>query len=585
MASLVCYHAAGINTRSVVGLRLVPFPCKQLTKARDDDTAESNKSGSKRPVKRALAFAVALAPCSQRTRQLPAMLQDASEDVNRFVTMSLGSQGGCTIGNAQSEGRRANLNIVSNVNDVSDIRGTKPLMKAYQYTNRPKLWNDTSDIKGSVPMTLHPKNPNKIIGRNLNNDDIEYSKPQMYTFKTKRCTNPGQPKYVIPGHSENFPEANGRKQTHQSNQTDDIDGAKPRIPLASRYAMRDNYNVNDIEGSTTTWKPRHQRRNEWAPRNTNYDCKDINDKRVFSNRVSDPLNPCHRIHGRVLGQDPKSKPKECPKERDGGMMPVLSLLTQDIEGAVPGWKPKHVNGGIPEEHRRHFRNINYVGDIKGAGADSLVRNMPNYGRHVDPLEPQYTDLDGGNLLPSARQNADQEPASENYENTNAVPRLSVPSAANSNSRPPTTQAWGAADVSDEQRQDQEQDNMIRGLQQQKEHEQDLIIANLQAQLEDMRVEMTSARGSSRGSARGSSRAGSRAGMSSRGSTTSRGSNRRSSRGSNAGDVEQYSARGGAHAVDRMVLKSSNGQPRVPMTPAERRADQELASDIESVRGL
>merc|ERR1712028_165793 len=130
-----------------------------------------------------------------------------------------------------------------------------------------------------------------------------------------------------------------------------------------------------------------------------------------------------------------------------------------------------------------------------------------------------------------------------------------------------------------------QDNMIRGLQQQKEHEQDLIIANLQAQLEDMRVEMTSARGSSRGSARGSSRAGSRAGMSSRGSTTSRGSNRRSSRGSNAGDVEQYSARGGAHAVDRMVLKSSNGQPRVPMTPAERRADQELASDIESVRGL
>lgn len=532
------------------------------------------------------------------------MFHDASkDDGSRFVTMSLGSQGASTIGNARSEGRRANLNIQSNVNDVSDIKGTKPLMKAYQYTNRPKLWDDTSDIKGSVSKTLHPHrvqrqellpstNPNKIIGRNLNNDDIEYSKPQMYTFKTKRCTDPSQPAYVVPGHTDNLPVHEGRKQTHHSNQTDDIDGAKPRVGLANRYAMRDNYNVDDIEGCSTAWKPRHQRRNEWAPRNTNYDCADINDKRVWSNRVSDPLNPCHQIHGRVLEQDPKSKPRPCPKERDGGTMPVLSLLTQDIEGAVPGWKPKHVNGGIPEEHRRHFRNINYVGDIRGAKADSLVRNMPNYGRATDPLDPQYTDLDGGNLLPSARQGADQDQESA------PVPKLSVPAPETQNSRPPTTQsasrqAWGA--VSDKenapqyQRQESEQDRVIRGLEQQKQQEQDRIIADLQAQIDDMRTDMMSARSGQQSSRGGMS---SRAGVSSRGSvSSSRGSSvsRRGSRTSSRGSVaEQFAGGGSARdggGYDRMVLKSRNGQPRVPMTPSERRAEAELASDIASIRGL
>jgi hypothetical protein len=479
--------------------------------------------------------------------------------------MSLGSAGSCTIGNIRSEGRRANLNILSSVNDCSDIAGTKPQMKGYQYTNKPKLWDDTSDIKGSVPMRLHPHNPNKVIGRNLNNDDIEGSKPQAYTFRTKRNTNPAVPHYVVPGHTEHVPIAEPRKQLVQTNQTCDIEGAGPRIPIVERYAIRDNYNVADIDGCTSTWKPRHQRRDQWKSRNTSYDCSDINDKRVWSNRVSDPLDPCHVIHGRVISRDPKSKPRGIPKPRDGGMMPVLSLTTQDIEGAVPGWKPKHVNGGIPEEHRRHFRNINYVGDIDGAKADSLVRNMPNYGRRSNPLDPDYTDLDGGPLIASSR----------------------LPDQPHEfGGRQPTTSAWG--EISEDQRHVQEKKQTASTVQQQKELEQDRLIQSLQEEMRQLRAErdglltnrsMSSRAGSARGSMhRGGSSRGGNTNLVSRGSSTSRGSQNSSQ------SIHQCGSQNGS-AVDRMVLNSRNGFPRVNSTPSERRENAQLASDIESVRSL
>jgi len=534
------------------------------------------------------------------------MMGDGSDPSQRFVTMSLGSTGASTIGSRQSEGRRANLNISRNVNDVSDIRGTKPLMKAYQYTKRPKLWEDTSDIKGSTSKVLHPKNPNKVIGRNLNNDDIEYSKPQMYTFQTKRQSNPICPEYAAPGHSEPVPAASVRKQTVTTNQTEDIKGAKPRVPLASRYAMRDHHSVSDIDGCTTTWRPRHQRRNEWAPRNGNYDCSDINDIGWSTKRVSDPLNPCHEIHGRVLGQDPKSKPRALPGARDGGQMPVLSLLTQDIEGAVPGWKPKHQNGGIPEEHRRHFRNMNYVGDIRGAKADSLVRNMPNHGRRTDPLDPQYTDLDGGGLMSSAREHLMEQPQldSEVEVTVNDIPRLSDPAppvlpgssggerkmsaseeamrnrkmSGGSGGSGAPAMAWG------EERQELESggsngyDHAIRNLQQDKEWEQNRIISELQQEIAHLSTERAASGGwmSSRGSSRGGQqeqRRDSRSGSGSQRAPSSRGS------------IHSRGSRGSGHSYDRMVLKSRNGQPRVPISMADRRAQAELNSDIESVRGL
>jgi len=94
---------------------------------------------------------------------------------------------------------------------------------------------------------------------------------------------------------------------------------------------------------------------------------DINAVGFQSNRVTCPLNPQHYINGMAIYDDAKSKPNGLPVARDNGRAPTLSLTTQDIEGAVPGWKPKHTNGGIPEEKRRHFRNKLYWGRSRRAG--------------------------------------------------------------------------------------------------------------------------------------------------------------------------------------------------------------------------
>jgi hypothetical protein len=125
-----------------------------------------------------------------------------------------------------------------------------------------------------------------------------------------------------------------------------------------------------------------------------------------------PLNPQHYVNGMAIYDDAKSKPNGLPVARDNGRAPTLSLTTQDIEGAVPGWKPKHTNGGIPEEKRRHFRNTNFIGDVQGAQVRlaCLVRvlhpltsrrsqaDSHRHGivtnRNIDPLNPAYQSLDG-----------------------------------------------------------------------------------------------------------------------------------------------------------------------------------------------
>jgi hypothetical protein len=500
---------------------------------------------------------------------------------DRFQTMSLGTNGVSTIGNTM-KGTRANLAIATETNRVQDIEGARPELRALRYTRRPNLTTDITDISGSASRTLHPTNPNKVIGLNLTNADIEGTKPSPYTFKTQRVNDPLNPAYNLP--SSYVEDAPVPKMMRETNQLTDIEGTAPKPVF--KYKMRNNHTVQDIEGCATGWRPRHARRD--GPARDIINCQDINVSGFKSQRVTDPLNPVHYVNGMAHLDDPLSRPKGLPRGRDGGYAPTLSLTTQDIEGAVPGWKPKHVNGGIPEEHRRHFRNTNFVADIAGAVADSLQHGIRTL-RVSDPMQPNYRSLDGEPLLDSAR--LPDYPETEQYTAVDAQMQrghFSVDKDARHDQSLATNTAQQIIAPPTPQ-----------GGQSQRGYtpdEKDFLIANLQAEVDQLRINSArAAQGASRGGYGGipvSSRsAGQRSQRGSRPPSQSQqwGESQASQfRPSNAGmgAAQQFVApRSTPRTADRMVLRSSNGQPRVPATPQGRRAEQQMQADIASVRGL
>jgi hypothetical protein len=164
----------------------------------------------------------------------------------------------------------------------------------------------------------------------------------------------------------------------------------------SQSPQRENHECKDIEGTQPGWRPHHQRvRLEAAPSNAEFDVRDINNVGFKSTRVVDPLKPEYRVNGMVIRDDPKytqPRPLPAPATHD-----FFSLKTNDIEGAWPGWVPPH-ECTPPMDQRRHFRNTNFVGDIRGAKADTVKHSIVTE-RVVNPLNPVYDSLDGDRLRP------------------------------------------------------------------------------------------------------------------------------------------------------------------------------------------
>lgn len=235
-------------------------------------------------------------------------------------------------------------------------------------------------------MLLH-KDTNKP-DRQLFHDDIEGSKPKMkWRFRTNRCVNPLEPEYTFPSY---VPAPNvSPKFTRDSYDVSDIEGTKSR-PLY-RFLERKNHLVDDIEGAQSGWRPRHSRaRHEAPPLDHSLNVGDITGGGFRTRRMTNPLTPSYRVNGMDIADNPvTSRPRSLPKARDG---PFYPLTTVDIEGAQPGWRPMpQVNP--PLEARRHFRNTNFVGDIPGAQADTVEHSICT-NRHVNPLYPLYSSLDG-----------------------------------------------------------------------------------------------------------------------------------------------------------------------------------------------
>jgi len=336
---------------------------------------------------------------------------------------------------------------------------------------------------------------------------------------------------------------------------------------------------------------------------------DINDQGVKkSTRCTDPLRPVHYINGMQVQDDMKyTMPTRLPPQRDG---PFLSLTTADIEGAYPGWNPPHAMQP-PIEQRRHFRNTNFVGDIAGAQSDTVMHCIKT-NRVTNPLNPNYTSLDGDNLdgVPLKNSQRDDEAMeSLQYAMTNATNQEAAYVASRSSSKQFTNTAE-FRDINSQRSARQSARSSRQPSPQPQTDERDARIQRLEAEIYDLRstgaasgrppMEMskgfsapspggaTQYRQPSPGAAFYQSQQGGSRGPSPRGTPQqSRGpSPALSARSGGGNGALVLTARSGNSAsAERMILRSSDGAPRVNMTPREVKQARAYQDDVASVRDL
>lgn len=461
-------------------------------------------------------------------------------------------------------------------------------------------------------MRLH-RDTNKP-DRQLFHDDIDGSKPHCkMRFRTNRCVDPLAPEYILPSYI--VAPIVTTKFTRDSFDVSDIEGTKSRslYPLKQRK----NHIVDDIEGAQSGWKPRHLRaRLDASPLDHTLNVSDITGGGFHTRRATNPLTPAYRVNGMDIADDPvRSRPRALPKARDS---PFYPLTTADIEGAQSGWRPvPQMNP--PLEARRHFRNTNFMGDIPGAQADTVKHSICT-DRHVNPLNPVYASLDGEPLV-NPQTPLYKEPAC-----VEAKAQLDRAIAAEEAAVAVTTSA--AMDVSSESNGilPNDKDEVIRRLQ----HE----VQSLRKHVEPWhrgptstgdgvpcnsgRITARSWTGSERGGKSCSpnqeqknfsrikyaqrlsaSSDGARTRVKGPGGSAPRvplsrtrsfdgiGERERARDSAIGGGAMEIRSRGdqGNMRVERLVLRSANGTPRVSLTPSERRVAREYVDDVSSVRSL
>lgn len=497
----------------------------------------------------------------------------------RFSTMNLTAGGVCTMTKAMStRGRTVFRPSTRDTVGVADIDGAQPYNRISHLTGKPDHHNVT-DIAGTSSMRLH-KDTNKP-DRNLFHDDIEGSFPRKHSFQNRgRQVDPLNPQYKLPSYKWVPPPT--PKFTRDSYKVDDILGTKP-APLF-KYQQRDSYRVDDIEGTKPGWKPSYARaRREAPPTNTSLDVRDITHGGFETSRRTNPLMPVYTCNGMTHTDDPVyTHPRCLPKAHNS---PFYSLTTADIEGARAGWKPPTLMQPCME-NRRHFRNTNFTGDIPGAQPDTVQHSIRTE-RCVNPLAPVYTDLDGDQM---------QAPVSPRYK----APPLQGSAPFEGSGR----------DLSTNQSEDKMQAQTMASS---GSDERDDLITRLQNELNILKHNRptppqtspiytggthTNARDNTTHTNGGTAwRA-----MSAEAKSTPKNNIFSDDNLQNPGALEILirpnsntlgNATGGANNQltsgrrdsERLVLRSSSGQPRVSLSAAERRMAREYHDDVDAVRDL
>ena len=244
------------------------------------------------------------------------------------------------------------------------------------FTNKVDFINKVDDIDRTNPKILHyPLNKPEY---NLTNKDIEKSSPQMNHLKTKRCTNPLEPKYNLPKVEEYPPEI--PKFIRDSIDIKDISGARPQKYF--QWKTRETFPINNhgIEGSKT--KETYVRKNLGSIKYHYIDYSDLTRDIFKSKRNTNPLDPIYgfKKNEEIFKYGPieKSKPQT---QYPFFYQPALNLKLDDIKGSNIGSKNK-IN---------KFNGNNYeltTQDIKGCNVGSLKKGIVTQ-RCTNPLMPNY----------------------------------------------------------------------------------------------------------------------------------------------------------------------------------------------------
>ena len=244
------------------------------------------------------------------------------------------------------------------------------------FTNKVDFINKVDDMERTNPKILHyPLNKPEY---NLTNKDIELSSPQLNHLKTKRCTNPLEPKYNLPKVEEYPPEI--PKFIRDSIDIKDISGARPQKYF--QWKTRETFPIDNhgIEGSKT--KETYVRQNIGNMKYHYIDYSDLTRDIFKTKRNTNPLDPIYGFKKNEelfkYGPIEKSKPQT---QYPFFYQPALNLKLDDIKGTNIGSKNK-IN---------KFNGNNYeltTHDIKGCNVGSLKKGIVTQ-RCTNPLMPQY----------------------------------------------------------------------------------------------------------------------------------------------------------------------------------------------------
>ena len=261
-----------------------------------------------------------------------------------------------------------------------DIPGAVPRRYGL-YTKKPEFNNTNLDIEGSSPTKLY-KNVNKpdFI---YSNKDIEFSVPRgHHVFQNNRHLNPLNPEYKLPSYSEPNIEHN-QKFIRDTLDISDIEGAQTKNYY--KYKFHDNINVfNEKVDDEMIYNKIKNRKGK----NYNYlDYRDVYEKKQFSNRHINPLDPVYTLnylngesytYGEIDGNKPSSFSK-FNTEKDG-----KGTKTDDIEYAQSNTK-----GDLRQFKIKYNRPLVYVAE-KVVGAQSGTKRVGiKSARMTNPLVPNY----------------------------------------------------------------------------------------------------------------------------------------------------------------------------------------------------
>lgn len=247
------------------------------------------------------------------------------------------------------------------------------------FTDKVDFINKVDDIERTNPKILHyPLNKPEY---NLTNKDIPYSSPQINNLKTKRCTNPLEPKYQLP-QVESYPPSE-QKFIRDSIAIGDIEGTRPS--KCFKWKTRETFPLDNFGVIGSKPKQKYVRKNLGKEKYDYIDYSDLTRDIFKTKRFTNPLDPLYEFKSPNKNDD-FCKYGFIERSKPGTYYPyfykpALNLKVNDIEGSNVGSK-----NFIAKYNSKNFGLTTQ--DIQGCNVGSLKKGIITK-RCTNPLNPCY----------------------------------------------------------------------------------------------------------------------------------------------------------------------------------------------------